>query len=260
MVGISRRTFLALAGQAVLLSAAAPLVRAASTAPIFHGPRDEALIALTIDDDWSASRVGAIFDTLQRASVAATFFPYADATRSDPGLWRAITAAGYPYANHTRTHPWMTRLGRSAQTAEITEARTILEGMTGTPMLPVFRPPYGAYDAGLLDVARDTGFPTVLMWDTSDADTSGRATPAQLVQAAMRGTNGSVLLTHGGPMLTPLILPTVISLYRDLGFRFVTVPELLGWTKSAPAAPNASAGPKLPWPGLEVEGPNRSAR
>jgi peptidoglycan/xylan/chitin deacetylase (PgdA/CDA1 family) len=243
MGGISRRALLVLAGQAALAAAAAPFVRAASVTPLFHGSRDMPLIALTIDDDWSAARVGTIFDMLQRSSVAATFFPYANATRSDPGLWRAITAAGYPYANHTRSHPWMTRLDRSAQAAEITEARTILEAMTGTPMLPVFRPPYGAYDAGLLDVARETGFPTVLLWDTSDADTSLRATPAQLVRAAMRGTNGSVLLTHGGPTLTPLILPTVISLYRDMGFRFVTVPELLGWTTlsaQAPTPPPAS--------------------
>lgn len=238
MAGISRRALLTLAGQALLAAAAAPIVRAAGVTPLFHGPRDARVIALTIDDDWSPARVRTIFDTLQRASVAATFFPYAEATRSDPGLWRAITAAGYPYANHTRSHPWMTRLTPQAQAAEITEARSILEGMTGTPMLPVFRPPYGAYDAGLLDVARVAGFPTVLLWDTSDADTSLRATSAQLVRAAMRGRNGSVLLTHGGPTLTPLILPIVIELYQDLGFRFVTVPELLGWTRPSPPAPN----------------------
>jgi peptidoglycan/xylan/chitin deacetylase (PgdA/CDA1 family) len=237
MAGISRRALLTLAGQAVLAYAAAPFVRAASVTPLFHGPRDARLIALTIDDDWSAARVGSIFDTLQRASVAATFFPYAEATRSDPGLWRAITAAGYPYANHTRTHPWMTRLTPKAQAAEITEARTILEGITGSPMLPVFRPPHGAYDAQLLDVAQAAGFPTVLMRDTSDADTSLRATSAQLVRAATRGTNGSVLLTHGGPALTPLIIPTVIAFYRDMGFRFVTVPELLGWTPPSARAP-----------------------
>ena len=245
MASISRRTLLTLAGQAVLAAVAAPIVRAAAGTPLFHGSRDTPLIALTIDDDWSAARVGTIFDTLQRASVAATFFPYANATRSDPGLWRAITAAGYPYANHTRSHPLMTRLTPRAQAAEITEARDILEGITGSPMLPVFRPPYGAYDAKLLDVARASGFPTVLLWDTSDADTSVRATQAQLVRAAMRGTNGSVLLTHGGPTLTPLILPTIIALYRDLGFRFVTVPELLGWATPPAPAPNPVQAPRV---------------
>ncbi len=246
MARISRRAFLALAGQAALVGATAPSVLAAALDPVFHGSREARVIALTIDDDWSPARVGAIFDTLQRGSVPATFFPYAAATRSDPGLWRAITAAGYPCANHTRTHPFMTTLSPGAQAAQITEARAILEEMTGVPMLPVFRPPYGAYDEGVLEVARAAGFPTVLLWDTSAADTSIRATQAQLVRAAMRGTNGSVLLTHGGPALTPLILPTVISLYQDLGFRFVGLPELLGWT-TAPAPtphPRSTLGPQ----------------
>ena len=68
----------------------------------------------------------------------------------------------------------MTTLTPAAQAAELTQARAILEGMTGVAMLPVFRPPYGAYDQGLLNVARRQGFPTVLLWDTSDADTSRR--------------------------------------------------------------------------------------
>ena len=246
MAPLSRRAVLALAGQALLATAAAPYVRAAALVPLFHGPRDERVIALTIDDDWSPARVGAIFKTLQRASVAATFFPYATAPRSDPGLWRAITQAGYPYANHTRSHPWMTGLAPAIQAAELTEARAILEEMTGTPMLPVFRPPYGAYNAGLLGVARASGFPTVLLWDTSDDDTSLLATPAQLVRAAMRGTNGSVLLTHGGPALTPQILPIVIALYQDLGFRFVALPELFGWTTPRAPEPNPlrAVGPR----------------
>lgn len=243
---ISRRGFLALTGQALLGLAVAPAVRAASALPLYHGPRTERVIALTIDDDWSPARVGAIFDLLVRDGVAATFFPYANATLSDPGLWRAITAAGYPYANHTRSHPWMTNLPPAAQAAELTQAQVILEQMTGTAMLPVFRPPYGAYDQELLDVARAQGFPTVLLWDTSDADTSRRATAAQLVHAALQGTDGSVLLTHGGPALTPQILPAVIAAYRDLGFRFVTVPELLGWTVPCPPAPNPvrAVGPR----------------
>jgi hypothetical protein len=62
MAGISRRAFLALAGHVILVGAAAPYVRAAALAPLFHGPRDARVIALTIDDDWSSSRVGVIFD------------------------------------------------------------------------------------------------------------------------------------------------------------------------------------------------------
>ncbi|MHB8459144.1 MAG: polysaccharide deacetylase family protein [Candidatus Limnocylindrales bacterium] len=234
---LNRRAFLALAGQGVLMSLGASVVHAAGMTPVFHGRRDERVIALTIDDGWSPGRTRAIFDVLQRGAVAATFFPYAEAAELDRGLWRAIADAGYPIGNHTQSHPFMTTLGPDAQAAELVEARSTIETMTGRPMLAVFRPPYGAYDSALLALAARTGFPTVLMWDTSAADTSRWATPEQLVAAALRGRAGSVLLAHGGPALTPLILPAVIARYRDLGFRFVSVPELLG----LPGAPVRAA-------------------
>jgi hypothetical protein len=44
-------------------------MRAASVVPVFHGPRTERVIALTIDDDWSPARVGSIFDTLVHEPV-----------------------------------------------------------------------------------------------------------------------------------------------------------------------------------------------
>ena len=225
---LTRRAFLAVAGQGVLLSVAASVARAAAAAPVFHGPRDQRVIALTIDDGWSPGRTRAIFDIFERLGVAATFFPYAEAAELDRGLWRAIADAGYPIGNHSRSHPVMTTLGPEARAAELVEARAVIETMTGRAMLPVFRPPYGAFDPALVALAANLGFPTVLLWDTSDADTSRQATPEQLIARALRGQAGSVLLAHGGPALTPLILPTVIARYRDLGFRFVSVPELLG--------------------------------
>ena len=225
---LTRRAFLALAGHGVLIGVAASVARGAALAPVSHGPRDQRVIALTIDDGWSPGRTRALFETCVRHDVPATFFPYANAAHVDRGLWRAIGDAGYPIGNHTRSHPIMTRLAPDAQAAEIVEARTMIETMIGRTMLPVFRPPYGAYDSALVGLAAKNGFPTVLLWDTTDADTSRHATPDQLIAAALRGRAGSVLLAHGGPALTPLILPVVIARYRDLGYRFVTVPDLLG--------------------------------
>jgi peptidoglycan-N-acetylglucosamine deacetylase len=195
---------------------------------VFHGPRDERVIALTIDDGWSPRRTEAIFEVFQRLGVAATFFPYAEAAELDPGLWRAISDAGYPIGNHTRSHPLMTKLSPDARASEILIARKVVESMIGGPMLPVFRPPFGAFDTALVELAAQLGYPTVLLWDTSDADTSRHTTAERLIASALRGRAGSVVLAHGGPALTPHILPAVIARYRDLGFRFVTVPQLLG--------------------------------
>jgi hypothetical protein len=51
--------------------------------------------------------------------------------------------------------------------------------------------------------------------------------------AAEQGTNGSVVLMHCGPNVTPYLLPDVIASYRARGFRFVTVAQLLGVPWSA---------------------------
>jgi peptidoglycan-N-acetylglucosamine deacetylase len=220
-----------------------------------HGDRSKRVLALTIDDGWSPERVRRLFEILQKSNVAATFMPYAQAMTFDRPLWRRIAAAGYPIGNHSTTHPYLTRLSRTQQLSEIVTARTMAEDITGRPTIRAFRPPYGSYNQSVVDAAVQAGFPTVILWDTSDRDTSQAGTAQQMLSAAQRGTNGSLLLTHGGPPMTPLILPAIIQFYQSRGFRFVTVSDLFGLpgphpakvappkpAASAPAAPRGSAG------------------
>jgi peptidoglycan/xylan/chitin deacetylase (PgdA/CDA1 family) len=257
---VSRRSFLASAGRLALLGAGLQPVRsldlltgagvnstssqprasapepsaldltanAIIASPIYHGARTQPEIALTIDDGWGPTNVRRLFDTLQAQHVPATFFPYAQAMHLVPRLWRRISDAGYPIANHTNSHPFMTRLTPRKQHFELTNARHTAEEITGRPQLRVFRPPYGAWNATTLKVAHDAGFPMTLMWDVTDLDTEGIHVPGVLLRAAEQGRNGSVLLIHGGPALTPGILPSIIAFYRRRGLRFVTIPDLLG--------------------------------
>lgn len=251
----SRRSFLASASRLVLLGAGLPPIRsvdlltrpvgssqpaappvavahpatgATVAPPIYHGLRTRPAIALTIDDGWGPTNVRRLFDTLQAHDVPATFFPYAQAMHLDPRLWRRISDAGYPIGNHTNSHPFMTRLTPTKQHFELTNARHVTEQITGRQQLRVFRPPYGAWNTTTLKVARDAGFPTTLMWDTDDLDTAGIRVPGVLLHAAEQGRSGSVLLIHGGPAVTPGILPAIIAFYRGHGLEFVTVPDLLG--------------------------------
>ena len=257
----SRRAFLASAGRLALLGAGLPPIRsldlltrpglrpppspagagapagatvpapgatAAVAPPIYHGARTRPAVALTIDDGWGPTNVRRLFDTLQAHDVPATFFPYAQAMHLDPRLWRRISDAGYPIGNHTNSHPFMTGLTATKQHFELTNSRHVTEQITGRRQLRVFRPPYGAWNATTLKVAHDAGFPTTLMWDTDDLDTAGIRVPGVLLHAAEQGRSGSILLIHGGPALTPAILPSIIAFYRGHGLEFVTVPELLG--------------------------------
>lgn len=236
----------------LVVAASSAVVAADGTARVLrHGPRADKVVALTFDDGWGRAANERILRILVAEKVPATFFPYALAVRGDPSFWRRVARAGFPIANHSYSHPDMTRLSRHEIEWQIAASKRLVESITGVPMVRVFRPPYGRYDARVLAGAAAQGFGTVLLWDASAGDSGAGPSVAGVLRGASAGKNGSVVLLHAGPAVTPRALEAVIRGYRARGFRFVTVPELLGetaapWpTASPPPWPTASA---TPWP------------
>jgi peptidoglycan/xylan/chitin deacetylase (PgdA/CDA1 family) len=212
-----------------------------------HGPQSSKTIALTFDDGWNIVACQSILDTLRAQRVPATFFPYSSAMTmhsGSPAFWRSVAAAGYPIADHSQTHPNMASLSYDAQLAQLQNSAAAVLSITGVPVLPVFRPPGGNYNADTLAAAAAAGFGTVLLWDTSDNDTATSDIGAEIA-AAEKGVDGSVVLMHCGPSTTPTVVPDVIAYYRALGFTFVTVADMFGIPY---AGPPISFGPGQPAP------------
>ncbi len=217
---------------------------------VSHGPRTQKVVALTFDDGYSPAVCGALVDVLVETQTPATFFPNSVNVVRAPALWRRVTGLGFPIGNHTVSHPYMPGLTFQQQWTQIWSDRVALERVIGAPSLAVFRPPYGAYSPGTLLAARAAGYDIVLNWDASFADSSrrpdGKPWPTtSYARAASRGTNGSVILGHCGSSIDLAALPAVIASYRDRGFTFVTIPELLGLPGAEPmqfAMPLPSAG------------------
>ena len=203
-------------------------VAAADPAVVRNGPRDEKVIALTFDDGWSTPRCQKILEILVTQKVPATFFPNALYVKQHPAFWRRVAELGFPIANHTTNHRDLTELTGAGVFQEIDRDRRIVERITGVPMVRVVRPPFGAYNKRTIRQAAKAGFPTLLLWDTTSLDTSRRASDKAMIKAALSGRNGSIVVLHCGPKATPRILPKIIAGYRARGFRFVTVPALLG--------------------------------
>ena len=95
-------------------------------------------------------------------------------------------------------------------------------------MVKLLRPPYGSYNRTVENVAESLGYRALVLWNVDDRDTQG-ASAGEAIAYAERGGRGSIVLMHCGPAITPAILPTVIDYYRARGYRFVTIPTLLGW-------------------------------
>jgi peptidoglycan/xylan/chitin deacetylase (PgdA/CDA1 family) len=142
--------------------------------------------------------------------------------------------------------------------AQLEEARTTIERITGVPMVDVFRPPYGAWNASVLREAAAAGCLAAVLWDVDARDWTG--IPASAIAArAEAGTNGSIVLMHAGPAQTPLALPAIIAWYRAHGYAFVTIPELLG-AQLAGLGPSGSPGLPTPAATLQPSPPAPEAR
>lgn len=187
-------------------------------------------MALTFDDGWSPAECASIYATLRKEHVAATWFPNAAYVRWDPALWRRI-ARHFPIGNHTYSHTRLTGVSRDEVKRQLVEDQHTISAITGRPLIDMFRPPYGAYDVRVEQIAGQLGYRTLALWDTDSGDAAG-VSAAEALRRAEQGGNGSIVLMHCGPSLTPTILPAIIASYRARGFRFVTLPELLGTSGS----------------------------
>jgi peptidoglycan/xylan/chitin deacetylase (PgdA/CDA1 family) len=213
---------LLLAASSVVPALGAPPSRVAS-----HGPRVRHVIALTFDEAWDPAPTREVFEILRSEDVEATFFPTGIGVSRDPGLWREIADAGDAIGNHTTSHPDLTKVGDAKVVSEIAGARRTIEGAIGRRMDDLLRPPYGLADDAVLRIADGLGFPTIVLWDVEASDWA-EPNPSVVAERSLAGTDGSVVLLHAGPASTIVALPAIIAGYRDRGFTFVTIPELLG--------------------------------
>jgi peptidoglycan/xylan/chitin deacetylase (PgdA/CDA1 family) len=197
------------------------------SAAIRSGPhRREVAIGF---DDGPAPDTAAFVAMLERERVRATFFLVGEHVSGIyTGLLRRELRDGDVLGDHSYTHPNLT-LVRGAR-GQLQKTISVIRALTGyTPC--VFRPPYGAYDTGLLRTARSLGLSTI-MWNVDPTDW---ARPGVLaIERRVLGSvqPGSIIISHdgGGPRgQTLTAYPRIIAGLRARGFRIVTIPELLGY-------------------------------
>jgi len=192
-----------------------------------HGPRRHA-VAIGFDDGpWADTP--AFVQMLERSHANATFFMIGEQVNA---TYRATLLRelrdGDVLGDHTFTHPDLTATG--GVYAQLHRTIQVIRSLTGyTPC--VFRPPYGAYDQSVVQIARSLGLATVL-WnvDPSDYTLPGTAAIEQRVLAQVQP--GSIIISHdgGGPRgQTLAAYPKIISALRRRGYRIVTIPQLLGF-------------------------------
>ena len=193
------------------------------------------VVALTFDDGPNEPFTSGVLDILAREQVKATFFLIGMNARLYPQVASRIAREGHAIGNHSDSHPPGFALEPTQYLrSEVNRAEESIHAVTGVyPRF--FRPPQGIRSPWLMRVLEQDSLITVT-WDDAPGDWEPYSAN-HLVQATVaRAHPGAIILLHDGLNLahpanrsaTLAALPRVIEQLRAEGYRFVTIPELLG--------------------------------
>ncbi|MGH7737674.1 MAG: polysaccharide deacetylase family protein [Candidatus Tyrphobacter sp.] len=187
----------------------------------------EKLVALTFDDGPYPIFTPLLLDRLHDLRVHATFFLIGRDAQEWPSITQRIEAAGNEIGDHTYSHPDLDRETPSQVREEILRGRDVLFGLThDTSVRWMMRPPHGRYTEQTLSVAQSLGY-HVILW-TDDSGDWRSVTSEQIVAHVRRfATEPEILLLHSGKLATIEALPSIVKLFDDAGYRFVTVGQIL---------------------------------
>jgi peptidoglycan/xylan/chitin deacetylase (PgdA/CDA1 family) len=167
---------------------------------------------------------------LRRYGDSASFFVTASRMADFPKAVHEELELGMDVENHTWSHPVMPLLSAASQRAEIEGTQRALE-REGAPRPTYWRPPYGAADNQTISIAASLGLRTIL-WEHAVEITVRFPNPDPRARAEELGAEvrpGQILLAHDSLPLasTTETLQYLLPILRELGYRVVTVPQLL---------------------------------
>lgn len=184
-------------------------------------------VALTFDDG-PAAATDAILGALTQHDVRATFFVVGRQAARDGARLARMHDAGHVIANHSWDHSDLTGLDTEQVRRQLADTSLVIQQATGRAP-DIFRPPYGARNERIDDVARQLGMRDIT-WDVDTRDWTRPGTEA-VVRAAVDGArDGSIILLHDGGgdrNQTAAAIGPIVAGLRERGFQIVTVPELV---------------------------------
>ncbi|WP_151526795.1 cell wall-binding repeat-containing protein [Serinicoccus kebangsaanensis] len=210
------------------------------------GGTDSKKMAFTLDMGGRLEGARGLVDYLVEEQVCTTFFSTSQMANTSEG--RAVMAriAAHPelfeVGNHTVHHCDLVRGGGGSPSgepcrrtmtdavvrAEIADATPVLRDLTGMPVTPMWRPPYGSQDARVRGIAASEGFPVTAMWARDTIDWSPDTSAAEIVARTTSPlpASGSIVLAHIGGYHTAEALPQIVRTMRNNGYTMTTISDM----------------------------------
>jgi len=190
-------------------------------------------VALTFDDGPHPRYTDQVLAILKAHGLHAVFFEIGKNVGTDSdttgvtlspaaAISHRILESGSTIGNHTYSHPVLPKLDQAALTREIDSTSAILtDVLKSQPVL--FRPPYGAANAGILSEVQADKMKTVI-WNVDSEDWADPVpnSVAQRVITEVEKQQRGIILFHDIHKVGLDALPIVIQTLQADGYKFVS--------------------------------------
>ena len=188
-------------------------------------------IALTFDAGASGEPMPRILATLRERGIHITMFITGQFAEKYPDYVRQAAQDGHEIANHTYSHPDMRKLTDRQIVDELSRADAIISDLTGRTTRPYWRPPFGARDSRVLNVAAAQGYRSIY-WTLDSLDSVGQPKTPDFIFNRVTNTpginlDGAIILQHFGSDASADALPRILDRLDEMGLKVVTISELL---------------------------------
>jgi peptidoglycan/xylan/chitin deacetylase (PgdA/CDA1 family) len=196
---------------------------------VSHGDPSTGIVALTFDAGTEGGgSAPEVLQILRDRGLHVTFFLSGHWVDHNPELAQQIVADGHEIANHSYDHPDLTHLTDDQIVWELDYTDQVVSDVVGTHTRPFFRPPFGARNRHVLDVAAASGFRSIY-WSIDSGDWLPRATPGAVVDKILRyAAPGDIVVEHVGSNATAAALPIVLDDFAQRGLQVGTVSQVMG--------------------------------
>jgi peptidoglycan-N-acetylmuramic acid deacetylase len=198
---------------------------------VVRGYAGKKRVALTFDAGATGEPMPAILAALRERNVRITmFFTGKFAEQYSEGVKQAA-ADGHEIANHTYSHLDSRELTDEELAGELARTERILYELTGVTTKPYWRPPYGARNNHVLNVAVAEGYRSIY-WTLDSLDSVGEPKTPDFILNRVTNTpdfnlDGAIILQHFGSQASADALPRILDRLQEMGYSVVTVSDIL---------------------------------
>lgn len=144
----------------------------------------------------------------------------------NPEAVKMIRQNGHDIGNHSYSHLRMGALGKDRIRQEIELCNKKLVQLTGSK-IELFRAPYGDYSNNTVRIARELGCFTI-QWDVDSLDWKPGITKEVIISRIKKKVKpGSIILFHNDTPHTAEILPEIIKLLKNKGYKIIPLTDLI---------------------------------